>query len=436
MLQWCHTLRPRRKEAILLAVLFFATVNFHCQRNNTGFPPRHYLLITHSALNRITIYDLDADTIVGALPTQKLPHDMLVSRDHLLYVVNSGAQCITTYDLKNPEFWDYARQFIKKDSSSFSASHSLSPAMMGQGHPGDGQGTMKDSSVWVTLNKAPAQLLPAIFARTCLTDTNFPDIAKPMHEKVHAMSHATCYDCHDRSVGAKPFGLKYSSDSSEIFIVQLGYRTVTFLDSKTLAVKRRVPVPCPPNYSPIEAWIAPDRSECFVTCRNEIGQSKPGLILVLDLHDGRLLKSITAGIYPWHLLPTADGKTLYINNFQSSRISILDVHKMQIVDSIIVQNGPSMMLLQPEQNRLVVSCFYTDHVLFIDLKTKRVVKDIPVDANPTSLEFTPDGKSLYVLCGGESSLDMVDVDRGKVAEKHKMLFGAYAFHSMDERENN
>ncbi|HTY09717.1 MAG TPA: hypothetical protein VMF88_01480 [Bacteroidota bacterium] len=434
MLRQRHTLRLRR-EGVILFALVLATLNFHCQRGKAAFPPDHYLLITHSALNRITIFDLAADTIVGALPTQKLPHDMIVSRDRLLYVVNSGAQSITTYDLKNPEFWEYARQFIKKDSSNLSAFRSPSPSMMGQGHEGNGQGAMKDSSAWITLNRAPAQLLPASFARTYLTDPNFPDIAKPMHEKVNAMAHATCYDCHDRSVGAKPFAPKYSSDSSEIFIVQLGYRTVSFLDSKTLSVKRRIPVPCSSHYSPIEAWITPDQRQCFVTCRNEIGQSKPGLILVLDLHDGRLLKSITAGIYPWHLLPSADGSTLYVNNFQSSRISIVDVKKMQIVDSIVVQNGPSMMLLQPENGRIVVSCFYTDRVLFVDLKTKEVLKEIPVDANPTSLEFSPGGKLLYVLCGGESSLDMIDVDQGKVIEKHKMLFGAYAFHSMDEREH-
>jgi DNA-binding beta-propeller fold protein YncE len=255
-------------------------------------------------------------------------------------------------------------------------------------------------------------------------------VAEPMHEKVHAFSHTACYDCHDRSVGAKPFGLSFTKDSSEIFVVHLHNRDITFFDAKTLSIKRKMPLPLPAQYSPIEAWISPDGAACFVTCRNEIGESKPGCILVMNVHDGTLLKTITAGIYPWHLLPDSSGKILYVNNFQSSRISVVDVEKKEIIDSLIVQNGPSMMKLLPDQHLLVVSCFYTDNVLFVDPASKQIKKIIAVDSNPTSLEFSPDEKTMYVLCGGESSLDIVNVPDGKVLTRDKMLFGAYAFLSV------
>ena len=403
-----------------------------CQRSRPPLEPARYLLISHSALNRVTIFDLDSKAIVGALPTQKLPHDMLLSRDHMLYVVNSGAQSMTTYDLKQPEFWNYAHEFIKKDSTHLSTRNNPPAAMMGAGHDADG-GAKKDSAAGTNLNRDPVQSLPALFAHTYLTDPHFPDIALPMHEKAGALSHNTCFDCHDRSVGGKPFAPTFSRDSSEIFLVHLAYRKVTFLDSKSLAVKREIPLPIPPQYSPVEAWISPDQATCFVSCRNETGMSRPGLILVLDLRNGSLLKSITAGIYPWHLLADPAGKRLYVNNFQSSRVSIVDVEKREIVDSIIVQNGPSMMKLLPESNTLVVSCFYTDRVLFVNVKTKETEKSIEVDSNPTTLEFSPDSKTLYVLCGGESSLNIVDVPSGKVIDKVKMLFGAYAFLSVDNR---
>jgi hypothetical protein len=41
---------------------------------------------------------------------------------------------------------------------------------------------------------------------------------------------------------------------------------------------------------------------------------------------------------------------------------------------------------------------------------------------------------MTVLCGGQSSLDVVDIAEGKVKEKYKMLFGAYAFHAVDEQD--
>ena len=411
-----------------LLILFSAG----CQKTSPSPEPNHYLLVSHSALNRVTIFDLATRKIVGAVPTQKLPHDMLLTRDHLLYVVNSGAQSVTTYDLKNPEFWIYAHEFIKKDSARSSSPKSPQATMFGAGHASGG-GTMKDSAAWTNLNRDPVQSLPTTFAHTYLTDPHFPEVALPMHEKVGALSHTTCFDCHDRSVGGKPFAPTFSRDSSEIFLVHLGYEKVTFLDSRTLAVKREISLGIPPQYSPVEAWISPDQTTCFVSCRNETGMSRPGLILVLDLHSGALLKSITAGIYPCHLLADPSGKKLYVNNFQSSRVSIVDVEKRAIIDSLIVENGPSMMKLLPESNTLVVSCFYTDRVLFVNLATKKVEKAVNVDGNPTTLEFSTDGKKLYVLCGGESSLNVVDVPSGKVIEKDTMLFGAYAFLSVDNQ---
>ncbi|HEY6952782.1 MAG TPA: hypothetical protein VI758_10265 [Bacteroidota bacterium] len=413
---------------------FVALVATSCGGDPSPYPPDRYLLITHPALNRITIFDLKANRVVGALPTHKLPHDMLVSRDHVLYVVNSGSQCISTYDLKSREFWEYAREFMKRDSANLYAPRTPSANMLGQNMASSGKRSSADSSAWTNLNRDPVQSLPAAFAHTYLTDPVFPEAARPMHEQAHAFSHTACYDCHDRSVGGRPFGPAFSRDSSAILLVHLRGRNITFLDSKTLAIQRQIPLPIPAQYSPIEAWIAPDQTTCFVTCRNEIGESRPGLILVVDIRDGKLLKSITAGIYPWHLLSNPTGTTLYVNNFQSSRISIIDVGKREIVDSLIAQNGPAMMATVPDRNLLVVSCFYTDRVLVINLATKLVEKTIDVDSNPTSLQFSRDGKNLYVLCGGESSLDIVDVAADTVKERHKMLFGAYAFHPVDDRQ--
>jgi 3-carboxy-cis,cis-muconate lactonizing enzyme. len=420
---------------LIFCIPLLALVNAACGRIPSSYPPEHYLLITHPALNRITIIDLSTNKLVGALPTHKLPHDMLISRDRVLYVVNSGSQCISTYDLKSPEFWNYARNFMNQDSANLYASRTPSANMMGQGQANSSKGGSGDTAAWTTLNRDPVQSLPATFAHTYLTDTLFPEVARSMHEKVNAFSHKACYDCHDRSVGGRPFGPAFTSDSSAIVLVHLRGRNITFLNSRTLSIQRQIPLPIPAQYSPIEAWIAPDQSSCFVTCRNEIGESKPGLILVVDLRDGKLLKTITAGIYPWHLLADPTSTRLYINNFQSSRISIVDVAKRAIVDSLVVQNGPAMMALLPERNLLVVSCFYTDRVLVIDLATKKVEKTVEVDSNPTSLDFSSDGKILYVLCGGESSLNIIDFASGTVREKHKMLFGAYAFHPVDNRQS-
>jgi hypothetical protein len=291
--------------------------------------------------------------------------------------------------------------------------------------------TSPRGSAPVYLNPNPAQLLPPAVAEFHLTDPVFPDRARAPHERVRATEHRACFDCHDRSLGAKPFGPAFSQDGASIFLVHLAYRNITVLDATTLAIRRQVPLDVPRQYSPVEAWIRPGSNTAFVTCRDEIGQSRRGVILVVDLESGKTLDTIPAGIYPWHMLPDPTGTRLFVNNFQSSRISVVDIERRQIVDSLVVQNGPSTMLLSLDGALLFVSSFYTDKVLVVNLGSRKVEREIAVGGNPTSLLLSADGRRLLVLCGGESTLELVDLPTSTVRERHPLLFGAYAFQLVD-----
>ena len=402
--------------------MVLALLSSGCRGVETSAPPHRYLAITHSALNRLTFFDLDRQQVIGALPTQKLPHDMLLSPDgKTLFVVNSGSQCVSSYSIDNPDLWTQAAAFTQKDSAGRAGARGPSMQMDSR------HGEMENSVAGTYLNKDPVQALPGSVVQHFRTDTTYPARAFKKHLAVNAGSHTACFDCHDRSVGGKPFGPTFSADKSEIYLVHLAYRNLTVLDARTLSIKRQIPLALPDNLAPIEVWVHPSKPMAFVTCRNEIGASQPGCILVVDLTSGKTTKRISAGIYPWHLVPDPTGKRLYVNNFQSSSISVVDIEKQEIVDTLVAQNGPSMMCFVPGKDELLVSCFYTDHVVVLNTKTRATERVIAVGTNPTSLQISEDGKELTVLCGGESSLDIVDLESGTVLRRHKLLFGAYAF---------
>jgi YVTN family beta-propeller protein len=437
----------------LLAAMLLTGWIASCQPFAGPQPPRRYLAITHPALNRVTFFDLDAEKVVGVLPAQKLPHDMLLSPDgRSMLVVNSGAQCVTRYHLDAPELWREGRAFMSRDTMrARPARGSLSGMGVGadraghlqrdsSGHPavpvaGHGAGsaphaagdTTPTAGGLVYLNREAVHGLPPEVAEFHLTDPAFPEVARQPHARAGAERHRACFDCHERSVGAKPFGVHYTEDRQGIYIVHLESRSIAVLDAATLAIRRQVPIDLPPTLSPVELWVRPGTNEAFVSCRDEIGQSRRGLIVVLDLVSGATLATIPAGIYPWHLVPDPTGTRLYVNNFQSSRISVVDVAGRRIVDSLVVQNGPSMMQFSVDGRRLFVSCFYTDKVLVVDPATRRVEREIPVGGNPTSLLASPDGRTLLVLCGGESTLEQVELATFEVIRRHPLLFGAYAF---------
>ena len=408
---------------LLVPILLFVA---GCSRDRETGPPR-FLAITHAALNRLTFFDPDTRTVVGALPTQKLPHDMLVSGDRSrLYVVGSGSQSISVYALDNPELWKAAAAFLVSDSTRKQRGGKQTAEMFEEEHTD----TLRDSGS-TYLNRDPVQRLPAGVVRHVLTSARFPDGPAERHRSVGAMSHTSCFDCHDRSVGGKPFGPMFLPGEKELVLVHLAYRTITFLDARTLACTREIPLPLDTHYAPVEIWVDSSQTVAFVTCRNEIGERRPGLILVIDLRTGELLTSITTGIYPWHMVPDRTGRHLFVNYFQSSRIGVVDIGTRTIVDSLIVQNGPADMKVLPGTDILLVTCFYTDTLLWVNTRSGVVEHAVGVDTNPTSVETSPDGRHLYVLCGGESSLVVVDAPSFAVQERYPLLFGAYAFRFVD-----
>ena len=419
----------RSFRAMVPAILGLACA---CAPVDTGVP-RHYLAITHSALNRVSFFDLDSRKVVGALPAQKLPHDLLLSGDQrTLYVVNTGAQCITTYHLDSPELWRRARAFIRHNQVAAPdprAARLSDAASVEVGAPFEASAAPLPPTG--CLNPDPVQTLPAAVAEFHLTDPTFPESVGVVHARVHAEAHHACFDCHARSHGGKPFGPVLAEGGRSIVLVHLAYRNIVVLDAATFAVRRRVPLEMSQELMPVEVWLQPRTDVAFVSCRNRIGLSRPGQILVVDLGTGHTLKAIPAGIYPWHLMPDSTGRRLFVNNFQSSRISVVDVARRAIVDSFTVQNGPSTMLLASGGRRLYVSCFYTHRLLVVNVVSHSVEHSIPVGGNPTSLLLRVDGQRLDVLCGGESEIDSIDLRSNTVVERWPLPSGAYAFLPVD-----
>ena len=390
--------------------------------------PRHFLAITHPALNRLTFFDLDERRVVGALPTQKLPHDMLLSPDgRTLFVVASGSQCMSLYDLSAPALWREAARFMRRDSVRSSIADTLAPGHPRVAMPPRRTRPPAPAPTGPILNPDPVQALAPAIVHHVLTDTLIPPRAAAPHSSVGAVRGRVCYDCHDRSVGGKPFGPMFSKDRTLIYLVQLAYRNIVVFDARSGAIRRTIPLDLPTQYAPVELWIAPGESTAFVTCRDEIGMSRRGRILVVDLASGAVKRSIVGGIYPWHMVPDASGRRLLVNNFQSSQLSVVDVERAAIVDSISVQNGPAAMAFLPGRGALAVTCFYTDRLLIVNLDTHKVEQTLDVGSNPTSLEISPDGRTAWILCGGEGALDVVDLVASRVIGRHRVLFGAYAF---------
>ena len=128
--------------------------------------------------------------------------------------------------------------------------------------------------------------LPAGIEHHHLTEPTFPERARAVHERVGAGTHQACTDCHDRSVGGKPFAPEFIDGGRTIRLVHLAACDITELDATTLAVKRRIALPIPAGFTPVEAWVKPGTDTAFVTCRDSIGKGLPGIVAIVDLASG------------------------------------------------------------------------------------------------------------------------------------------------------
>lgn len=106
----------------------------------------------------------------------------------------------------------------------------------------------------------------------------------------------------------------------------------------------------------------------------------------------------TVGSFPIDVTVSADGKRVYVVNFNSSTISVLDsATGAQIGNPIPVGVYPVSVTLNPSGTSAYVSSSYLETVDIINVAAGAVTGGFNVGRHPGAISFSPDGSKMYVL---------------------------------------
>mgnify|MGYP001559876860 CR=1 FL=1 len=145
------------------------------------------------------------------------------------------------------------------------------------------------------------------------------------------------------------------------------------------------------NYkTPVNLVPSPDGKQLYVVCE------RANSVVVLDPISGSVLSEISVGLRPHDAALTADGRTLYVTNRLDASVSVINTESMRSTGRIAVGAEPHGVLIDTEGRRAFVLNTAGDSISVIDIATQTETHRLAAGVGPWSLALRPDGESICI----------------------------------------
>ena len=160
-------------------------------------------------------------------------------------------------------------------------------------------------------------------------------------------------------------------------------------------------------------------------------------VAVVDLDQGKVVRTVGTGRYPHGQRISPDGRELYVANVEDGSVSVIDTGTLAEVARIPVGRAPVQVGFTPDGGRVYVSLRDENRVAVIDTATRAVVTRIAVGRNPIQVHATPDGRFVYVANQGSDAepadtVSVIDVASGTVVDTIRTGAGAHGVAVSDD----
>lgn len=161
------------------------------------------------------------------------------------------------------------------------------------------------------------------------------------------------------------------------------------------------PTPAPPPVGPAgRVYVANEGS---------------GSVSIIDARAMQVAGTVQLGSPGNHdLALTRDGKTLFVTNLATGRLSLIDTTKGEAVASVYTGNRCHSVALSNDERHLWVVNIGDNNISIVDVKRLRILGTIPVGSMPGHIRFSKDGQYAYVTLQGEDSVAVVEVGSHRV----------------------
>ena len=147
---------------------------------------------------------------------------------------------------------------------------------------------------------------------------------------------------------------------------------------------------------------------------------KPWMLIFCSLMVAARVESHKTGKYlgPTGIVPSRDGRMLYIAFADAKQIDFVNIHSGKVTRSIDTPAKPTGLTLSPDGRELYVTSADThSKVLVIDVAFGRITGNIALGHTACGPTVTPDGKRLYVCNRFDNDVSVIDLETRKVVAR-------------------
>jgi YVTN family beta-propeller protein len=204
--------------------------------------------------------------------------------------------------------------------------------------------------------------------------------------------------------GPKPSGLAFTPDGSRLVVTLLGQTVdepgaVAVVDCLT----GEAGPPLPVGGQPERIALSPDGTRAYVVSMH--GRS----VWVIDVDVRAVVAEIPLGELPFNVLASPDGARVYVGVLRANQVVVIDTASLEAVGSIDVPT-PNGLAFGPDHRSIYVTSVFDDSVQVVDLDAGKVVRSAAVGEKPGHLALTRDGARAYVVRPFGQTVSVLDTE--------------------------
>ncbi len=202
-----------------------------------------------------------------------------------------------------------------------------------------------------------------------------------------------CEDLAVRHVWPAPGGPQLPTVTEDGIVCVTGAASGTLTIVRPRAQGYDVQTICVGN-CPHDPLVAPDGKRVFVPCAGD------GVVVSVDLENGKILGTYTVGDGPAHLALHPDGTKLYVANTFDGTLSCLSVEGDLLAHEA---SGPwaHQPVISPDGSRVFVANFLDDTIAVFETGTLHKIVTLETEPYPHGLYMSPQGQ--WIVATGFSS---------------------------------
>ncbi len=139
-----------------------------------------------------------------------------------------------------------------------------------------------------------------------------------------------------------------------------------------------------------------------------------GAALFFNTENDQLIKKVTVGPHPAHIVFTPNGKYVLVTNNEDNTVSVIDARIYKNIRTISTGKGPHGLRVSKDSHFAYIANMGEDTVSVIDLIDLKETRRIKVGKTPVTTGVTSDGTTLAVTLNAENALAIVDLATDKI----------------------